>query len=99
MSEKKVSAVQTRVRSDDVTVRLRRVEGQVAGICRMEREGRPCAEILDQIAAARAALEATAVLVLRHRIEALIREGRAVGDIDGSPDRVVETVVHLLRSV
>ena len=44
--------------------RLRRIEGQVKGINEMYDEGRPCIEILDQVAAARAALEAVGVVIL-----------------------------------
>ena len=49
--------------------RLRRIEGQVAGIERMYDSGRPCPEILDQLAAARAALESVALLVLEDHLD------------------------------
>lgn len=43
---------------------LRRTEGQVRGVLRMYEEGRGCLEVLDQLAAARAALHAIAMLVI-----------------------------------
>jgi len=37
--------------------RLRRAEGQIAGVVRMLEEGRDCNEVVTQLSAARAALE------------------------------------------
>ena len=42
---------------DDVTKRLRRVEGQVRGIQQMLAEGRDCRDVVTQISAANRALE------------------------------------------
>ena len=50
--------------ADQVRRRLHKVEGQVDGIRRMFDDGRPCVEILDQVAAARAALGAVGLLIL-----------------------------------
>lgn len=52
----------------DVICRLRRVEGQVRGIQRMVDEGAPCLDVLTQIAAARAALDAAGFAVLDGRL-------------------------------
>lgn len=41
----------------DVVGRLRRVEGQIAGIVRMIEEGRDCADVVTQLAAASRALD------------------------------------------
>jgi DNA-binding FrmR family transcriptional regulator len=50
-----------------ITSRVNRVVGQVAGIQRMVEEGRYCVDILNQIAAARSALDALGVeLLTRH---------------------------------
>lgn len=42
---------------DDVLDRLRKVEGQVAGIIRMIESGRECADVVTQVSAASRALE------------------------------------------
>ena len=47
-----------------IRLRLHKIEGQVDGIKTMFDDGRPCVEILDQVAAARAALEAVGLLIL-----------------------------------
>jgi CsoR family transcriptional regulator, copper-sensing transcriptional repressor len=41
----------------DVVARLRRVEGQIAGIVRMIEEGRECKDVVTQLAAAARALD------------------------------------------
>ena len=41
----------------DITSRLRRVEGQVRGVQRMVEDGRDCADVITQFAAAIRALE------------------------------------------
>lgn len=43
--------------TEDVIVRLRRIEGQVGGIIRMLEERRDCAEVVTQLAAASRALD------------------------------------------
>ena len=57
--------------------RLRRVEGQVRGIERMIEDERYCVEILDQIAAARTALEQVGLRLLEEHARHCVREGRA----------------------
>jgi DNA-binding FrmR family transcriptional regulator len=42
---------------DDALKRLRRIEGQVAGIARMIESERPCADVVTQISAASRALD------------------------------------------
>lgn len=44
---------------DDLLVRLRRVEGQVRGIQQMLEDGRECRDVVNQISAARRALDQT----------------------------------------
>ncbi len=43
--------------SEDVIKRLRRIEGQIGGIVRMLEDGRDCADIVTQMAAASKALD------------------------------------------
>jgi CsoR family transcriptional regulator, copper-sensing transcriptional repressor len=57
--------------------RLRRIEGQVRGVERMVDDERYCVEILDQIAAARTALEQVGLRLLEDHARHCVREGRA----------------------
>lgn len=76
---------------DDMAARLRRIEGQVAGIRRMAETDRPPEEILDQLASARAALEAVACMTLERTLEAELAVGHP---LDAEAARGVMTVVR-----
>jgi DNA-binding FrmR family transcriptional regulator len=54
---------------DDLRARLRRVQGQVGGIHRMIDEDRYCIDILTQVNAAKAALDAVALALLGDHVE------------------------------
>ncbi|HVW03550.1 MAG TPA: metal-sensitive transcriptional regulator, partial [Vicinamibacterales bacterium] len=60
--------------------RLNRIEGQVRGIRRMIEEPRSCIEILQQLAAAEAALNRIGLAVFRHHIDHCVQDGIAKGD-------------------
>jgi CsoR family transcriptional regulator, copper-sensing transcriptional repressor len=57
--------------------RLRRIEGQVRGIERMIDEERYCVDVLDQIAAARTALEQVGLRLLEEHARHCVRDGHA----------------------
>ena len=52
-----------------LVTRLNRIEGQVRGIRRMVQEPRVCVELLQQLAAAEAALNRISLAVLRYHVE------------------------------
>lgn len=52
--------------------RVNRVSGQVAGIGRMVDEDRYCVEVLNQIAAARSALDALGIELLTRHLESCV---------------------------
>jgi CsoR family transcriptional regulator, copper-sensing transcriptional repressor len=64
----------TRTPKDDIRARLKRVEGQVRGICKMIEEGKPCLEVLRQTAATDAALRATAKIIVAQQIDSCFTE-------------------------
>lgn len=64
--------------------RLARIEGHVRGVSRMVREDRPCAELLTQLAAIRAAVDSVSRIVLTNHVETCLR--RAVNE--GSAEEV-----------
>jgi len=57
----------------EIQRRLRRVEGQVQGLQRMLADGRDCAEVAQQVAAARAALGRIAVDLLASGMEKCVK--------------------------
>jgi DNA-binding FrmR family transcriptional regulator len=80
-----------------VRCRLARIEGQAAGLRRMWDQRRPAKELLDQVAAVRAALRGVAVSIVRDAAEARLRvPTTATDDTDGLDD-VLALVDRLLR--
>jgi CsoR family transcriptional regulator, copper-sensing transcriptional repressor len=65
-----------------IITRLNRIEGQVRGIRRMVQEPRLCIEILQQLAAAEAALNRISLAVFRFHVEKCVPEGISKGDPD-----------------
>lgn len=55
-----------------LTTRINRVSGQVAGIQRMIAEDRYCVDILNQIAAARSALDSLGIVLLTGHLESCV---------------------------
>jgi DNA-binding FrmR family transcriptional regulator len=56
------------VGAEEVTNRLRRVEGQVRGLQRMVEEDRECEAILTQLIAARGALDRVGLLIAKRYV-------------------------------
>ena len=67
-----------------IVTRLNRIEGQVRGIRRMVQEPRLCVEILQQLAAAEAALNRISLAIFRFHVEKCVPEGIAKGDPERS---------------
>ena len=82
---------------DDLSKRLHRIGGQVAGVERMVEDERYCIDILTQISAIRSALDRVAIEVLddhaRHCVVAA-----AEGDRDERTSEMMDAVARLLKS-
>lgn len=75
---------------EELSNRLRKVEGQIRGIERMIKEERECHLILGQIMAARAAIEKVGVLVISKEFERCFGKKEALGKKDS---RVLEEAI------
>src|SRR6266545_2834817 len=84
---------------DGILRRLRRIEGQVAGIRKMQEDGRYCIDVFDQISAARAALEATALLILEDHVNGCVREAIDEGKGEEKAAELLEAVGRFARGV
>ena len=62
-----------------LVTRLNRIEGQIRGIRRMVQEPRLCIEILQQLAAAEAALNRISLAVFKHHVDSCVPEGTNLG--------------------
>ncbi len=74
-----------------LVTRLNRIEGQIRGIRRMVQEPRKCIEILQQLAAAEAALNRISLAVFKHHVDVCIPEGAALG-----PDETTRRLTELV---
>lgn len=59
-------------RASRIRRRVNRIAGQVAGIQRMVDEGRYCVDVLNQIAAARSALDSLGIELLTRHLEGCV---------------------------
>ena len=77
----------------DSLKRLRKIEGQIQGIQRMLDERRYCIDVLQQIAAARSALDQVALQIMQGHIRSCVSE--AIRQEDG--EEKVEELMHAIH--
>ena len=84
-------------RKAEVRRRLKRARGQVDGIERMLEENRPCAQILQQIAAAQEALRAAGKIMVRSYMERCAAEGIKAGREQQVYDEFLDIIYRMVR--
>jgi DNA-binding FrmR family transcriptional regulator len=67
---------------DDVTKRLRRVQGQVGGIVQMIESGRDCEDVIVQLAAVSRALDRAGFRLIASGLEQCVADGTEQGAAD-----------------
>lgn len=82
LSDEAPSAVLEAYDQQALVRRLNRIEGQVRGIRRMIEEPRPCIEILQQLAAAEAALNRIGLAIFKHHIDHCVQDGIGKGEAE-----------------
>ncbi len=65
-----------------LVTRLNRIEGQIRGIRRMVQEPRACIEILQQLAAAEAALNRISLAIFRYHVDNCVTEAMGKGEAE-----------------
>jgi DNA-binding FrmR family transcriptional regulator len=65
-----------------IVTRLNRIEGQVRGIRRMVQEPRQCIEILQQLAAAEAALNRISLAMFKFHVDTCVTNGVEKGEAE-----------------
>ena len=84
---------------EEIVNRLRKIEGQVSGIRRMYEDERYCIDVLDQISAARAGLEATGLLVLDDHVNGCVKDALITGEAEAKTAEMLAAVRRFVRSV
>lgn len=81
---------------DSLLTRLKRIEGQVRGVQRMVEEGRYCVDIVQQLSAVSAAVNAVALMVLQNHIEGCVADAIREGE---GEERIQELMDVLRRTI
>ncbi|HCT90802.1 MAG TPA: metal-sensitive transcriptional repressor [Lachnospiraceae bacterium] len=82
--------------SKDLIHRLNRIEGQIRGIRGMVEQDAYCIDIVNQVAAANAALNSFNKLLLSEHIRTCVTEDIRNGQ-DGKMDELVRTIQKLMK--
>ena len=82
---------------DELLPRLRRIEGQVRGITRMVEEQRYCIDIIQQLTAARRALDEVTLKVMKGHINSCVSD--AIRNQDGAKkiDELMQTIHRFVK--
>lgn len=83
--------------AQDLLRRLRRIEGQVRGLQRMVEEGRYCVDILVQVAAVKAALDAVGLTLLDGHIRGCVQDAIVGGRGDDAVGELMDAIARYLR--
>ncbi|MCZ4079280.1 metal-sensitive transcriptional regulator [Rhodococcus sp. H36-A4] len=85
---------------DDLLKRLRRIEGQVAGISRMVTEDRYCIDVLTQVSAATKALQSVSLKLLDAHLAGCVVEAARKGgpEADAKVKEASDAIARLVRS-
>jgi DNA-binding FrmR family transcriptional regulator len=81
---------------NDLISRLNRIEGQIRGIKGMIEKDAYCDDVLNQISAARAALDSISKLVLENHIRGCLVKDIKTGN-DETVDELIVTIGKLLK--
>ena len=82
----------------DVVARLKRAQGQIGGVIRMIEEGKDCAAVVTQLAAAARALDRAGFKIIATGMRQCMTPGEAAGD-DGAGRLDVEQLEKLFLSL
>lgn len=78
---------------DQIKNRVKRIEGQVRGLLKAMEEEKDCRDVVNQMTAARNALDRAVALVVSRNLEECIREEK---DPDESSEDLIQEAVNLL---
>jgi len=80
-----------------LTKRINRIEGQVRGIGKMIADDRYCIDVLTQVSAAQAALDALALQLLEHHLHGCVQHAVKSGDGERAIDEALTVIRKFAR--
>jgi len=87
----------TEERKAEATLRLNRIGGQIEGLKKMVMEGRPCVEVLTQLASVQEALRGVTRLMMRNYLENCATEAIRSKASDEIYDELMEVIFKFSR--
>jgi len=81
----------------DIQARLKRIEGQVRGLQRMVEAEEPCADIMNQVAAVKAAIGQVGVVIFQTHSRQCLVDAVEAGTEE--TDRAIDDVVKILSRI
>ena len=82
---------------NDLLPRLRRIEGQVRGISRMVEERRYCIDIIQQLTAARKAMDQVSMQIMKGHINTCVSESIRRQDGAKRIDELMQTINRFVK--
>ena len=83
---------------EQVQARLKRIEGQIRGVQKMVDDDRYCIDVLTQVSAAKAALDAVALELLQQHTEHCVAEAIRSGDGTAKIRELNDAVERLVKA-
>ena len=84
-------------RHNDLLPRLRRIEGQIRGITRMVEERRYCIDIIQQLTAARKALDQVSLKIMSGHINTCVSDAIRKREGEGKINELVQTINRFVK--
>ena len=81
----------------DILPRLRRIEGQIRGISRMVDERRYCIDIIQQLTAARKALDQVSLKIMNGHINTCVSESIRKREGAGKISELMQTINRFVK--
>ena len=82
---------------NELLPRLRRIEGQVRGITRMVEERRYCIDIIQQLTAARRALDQVSLQIMNGHINTCVSEAIRKREGEGKINELMQTINRFVK--
>ena len=82
---------------NDVVPRLRRIEGQIRGISRMVEQRRYCIDIIQQLTAARKALDQVSLKIMNGHINTCVSESIRKREGAGKINELMQTINRFVK--
>lgn len=82
---------------DNILPRLRRIEGQIRGISRMVEQRRYCIDIIQQLTAARKALDQVSLKIMNGHINTCVSESIRKREGAGKINELMQTINRFVK--